>query len=164
MKIDKRSLPSTLERKRKSALAIRDVMSINGKKGATVRWAGHIKIVKSSVATKYSKDPLVQLQKRRFERMRYKARKINAEGSHTFTEWLGLKQKFNNMCLCCKRIEPEVKLTEDHIMPLSMGGSDYIENIQPLCQSCNTRKNAKFVSYLPSSSILNPNGERRVIN
>ncbi|KZE04176.1 HNH endonuclease [Bacillus mycoides] len=69
------------------------------------------------------------------------ARERNAEGSHTLQEWQELKVKFNNKCAICEEEKP---LTKDHIKPLSKGGSDYIENIQPLCRNCNSKKNNKF--------------------
>jgi 5-methylcytosine-specific restriction endonuclease McrA len=49
--------------------------------------------------------------------------------------------------LRCGRIFPLGSLTEDHIIPLSRGGSDCIENIQPLCGSCNDKKGTKIRNY-----------------
>jgi len=80
-------------------------------------------------------------------------KRINESGSsHTFGEWKLLKKQYGYICPCCGLQEPfnnqRIKgLTEDHIIPLSKGGSDYIENIQPLCQSCNSKKHTKIIKY-----------------
>ena len=73
----------------------------------------------------------------------YYLRKSGAEGSFTIGEWELLKKQYGFTCPLCKRTEPNIKLTKDHIIPLSKGGSNFIENIQPLCLGCNARKRDK---------------------
>jgi hypothetical protein len=67
--------------------------------------------------------------------------------SHTFGEWELLKKQYGFTCPSCKGIEPNIVLTEDHIVPLSRGGTDLIENIQPLCLKCNMKKHTKIIKY-----------------
>lgn len=71
-----------------------------------------------------------------------------ARGSHTLQEWNNLKYDHNYTCVACLQCEPKIKLTRDHIRPLTKGGSDYIRNIQPLCGSCNSKKHRRIIKYV----------------
>ena len=75
-------------------------------------------------------------------------RKRAAEGEHSYGEWELLKKQYGYRCPMCLKYEPEIKLTEDHIIPLSKGGSDWIENIQPLCLKCNMKKHDKLIDKI----------------
>ena len=68
-------------------------------------------------------------------------------------EWEDLKRFYNFMCLCCKQQEPFVKLSRDHILPISRGGNDDISNIQPLCRKCNSIKAVKTVDFRSVISV-----------
>ena len=74
-----------------------------------------------------------------------KAQKKANGGKHTLQEWADLKKRFNNTCPSCLKKEPDIKLTRDHIVSISLGGTDNIDNIQPLCGPCNSRKGKKRV-------------------
>ena len=85
---------------------------------------------------------------KRKDRKRIRRERLRkAGGSHTVGEWLDLKAKYNWTCPSCIRKEPEIELTRDHIVAISLGGSDNIENIQPLCRSCNSKKSTVAIRY-----------------
>lgn len=76
------------------------------------------------------------------------ARRRGASGSHTIEEWMKLKQRYGYRCLACGIHESFIGvLHRDHIIPLSCGGTNDIDNIQPLCQPCNSRKFTKTIDY-----------------
>lgn len=102
-----------------------------------------------SSKSKNKKDPNLILDNKRFQNRLYKVRRKGNGGSHTLGEWETLKARYNWTCPGCGKHEPEIKLTEDHIIPISLGGSNNIENIQPLCRSCNSRKHTKIYILKP---------------
>lgn len=51
---------------------------------------------------------------------------------------------YDNRCLACGE---QLPLTIDHVIPISLGGPDTPDNIQPLCKSCNSSKGARYIDY-----------------
>lgn len=80
---------------------------------------------------------------------RRRAKKLENGGNFTDKEWQDLKQFYDYRCLCCEKTEPEIKITVDHIIPVTLGGANSIENIQPLCLICNLSKGTKIIDYRP---------------
>lgn len=52
-------------------------------------------------------------------------------------------------CAQCGKtpLEDNIKLEVDHKVPLDWGGTDELENLQPLCQECNGGKRAFFATF-----------------
>ncbi len=71
-------------------------------------------------------------------------REFAAKGSHSSSEFDALCERYGNICLCCRRSKLLVK---DHVVPLAQGGTNWIENIQPLCRSCNSLKGKASTDY-----------------
>ena len=78
-----------------------------------------------------------------------RAHKAKAGGSFTRQEWHDLCVYYDFTCLRCGRQAPEIELTVDHVVPLSQGGRNSIDNLQPLCRTCNNSKHAKIIDYRP---------------
>lgn len=70
-----------------------------------------------------------------------RARKAGALGEFTAEEFKALCEAFAHRCAYCD--QPCDALTADHVVPLSKGGTNYIDNIVPACKSCNSRKHDK---------------------
>jgi 5-methylcytosine-specific restriction endonuclease McrA len=78
---------------------------------------------------------------------RRRARLLSAGGSFTTQEWLTMLSR-HPVCPRCNRRWEDIPLpprrknavTRDHVLAISKGGRNSIENIQPLCYSCNSKK------------------------
>jgi len=70
---------------------------------------------------------------------RRRAAKANAPiNDLTAAQWETIKAQFGYRCAYCGH--KVKKLTQDHIIPLSKGGSHTMSNIVPACKSCNSKK------------------------
>lgn len=78
---------------------------------------------------------------------RFRAKVAGARNHHTLKEWLDLVKQFDFHCLACGLRFTLDELTTDHIVPLSLGGENSIDNIQPLCSSCNASKRNRTINY-----------------
>ena len=57
----------------------------------------------------------------------------------------------NFICLKCK---DKKFIIPDHIKSASIGGSNSIENIQPICLNCNSAKRTEIIDYRPDNGAL----------
>jgi 5-methylcytosine-specific restriction endonuclease McrA len=83
--------------------------------------------------------------------IRQKRRARHVGGTLTAEQWAWLVKRCGG-CLCCGR--SDVKLTPDHVIPLSRGGPNDLWNIQPLCASCNSRKNTATTDYRSQELLI----------
>ena len=163
------------QHKNKISIALKGGNSTSFKKGATP-WNKGVKGVQAGdkhgmYGKKHTAQSLEKMRKAQRERVErgenklYKDGRCSVEGykliylrnrrarikhnggTHTVGEWENLKAQYNWACPCCYKSEPDIKLTADHIIPLCKGGSNNIENIQPLCLGCNVKKMTKIIKY-----------------
>jgi 5-methylcytosine-specific restriction endonuclease McrA len=78
---------------------------------------------------------------------RSRARRRGAGGDFTAEQWVKMKERYQYTCLCCGKVEPEIRLTVDHVIPIVKDGRHAEENIRPLCGSCNNSKGIRTTDY-----------------
>jgi 5-methylcytosine-specific restriction endonuclease McrA len=125
-----------LEKHREKVHELSDKRSATGRRGAESKWG------------RTSGDPSKTPAQLRSERLAA-ARRI---ASHTTEEWLALVEACGNKCVCCGTPAADLNggsLCKDHITPIYSGGSDGLENIQPMCRNCNSSKGSDAHDYRP---------------
>ena len=70
---------------------------------------------------------------------RQNANSRNALGAFTVAEWQSKLEEHNNQCTYCGEDLGD-KATVDHDIPVSRGGTNYIDNVVPACMTCNLTK------------------------
>lgn len=72
------------------------------------------------------------------------------KATHTKAEWEELRDYFEGCCICG---ETE-NICKDHIKPIYQGGSDGVENLQPLCARCNSSKGPDSTDHRASRAAF----------
>jgi hypothetical protein len=79
---------------------------------------------------------------------RSRAKRFGIQDHFTVEELMKLLAVTGRKCAACGKGEDECRLSIDHIVPLSRGGTNTIENIQILCLPCNQAKADMAISYV----------------
>lgn len=83
---------------------------------------------------------------------------LKVKGSHTYEQWQSLVEQHEHKCYYCGVLttneEGKTKLTRDHILPLSRGGTDDISNVVPSCKSCNGSKGNKTLEEWKRVTVI----------
>lgn len=77
---------------------------------------------------------------RRIDRHNQRARSAGATGTFTTHDWIATCKAHGDRCAGCGKAQHYEALTMDHKVSMGHGGQNTIDNIQPLCASCNTSK------------------------
>lgn len=128
---DGRHKNSKQEGQRVTAREFRDEVSAHGVDGASAKWG--IPVNKQGALT-------------RSQRLT----DARGRGTHTTVEWAELQVLCGHRCVKCGNFE---KIVKDHILPIYREGSDSIENIQPLCDYCNSSKGSESIDYRPEGTL-----------
>ncbi len=120
-----------------------DLFVINDEQFYSVRIIEHLNLIKL-LSDKGKEGAKNRWNNRNENYCRKKALKqaSKIEG-HTEQDWLEMVEYYKGECVRCGTYG----VIKDHIIPLYQGGLDGLNNLQPLCKSCNSSKGADNTDY-----------------
>lgn len=102
----------------------------------------------------YARDTVLRLaHPERATASRHKRRTKLQTSKFPIEQWKNLLKLFGSHCPYCKTSGH--KLTVDHLVPVSAGGTNDIWNLVPCCKPCNSSKGAKDLNdWLPTLTAV----------
>lgn len=94
--------------------------------------------VEAKLAAYREEHPSRLLGKPRTRKAHMEAAK--ALGDHTEREWCAKVRRLGTLCIYCQRKCGKFGPTKDHLVPVSRGGSNGLDNCVPCCKQCNSLK------------------------
>jgi 5-methylcytosine-specific restriction endonuclease McrA len=135
----------------------------NKAKIAETQRLGRIKNIEKAKARQqryYESHKNDELQRSRFNFHKRTSAKLGLHANLTVEEWEYCLSYFNGHCAYCGK---EVELTQEHVIPVSKGGTYTKDNIICACMECNTRKQKKNMQeWLKSQSFFTEEGLYRI--
>lgn len=108
----------------------------------------------------WSQSERGKLSKNLSSQRRRNARK-SVPTNFTANDWELCIDNFNGECAYCGKAK---KLTYEHFVPLSKGGEFTINNIIPVCDSCNKSKNNRnFFDWYPKFKYYSKQREKKIL-
>lgn len=100
-------------------------------------------------------DYAVNPEKYRTVERKRRAQMRGSGGTHTAADLGEILKAQGGRCAYCRADLCKSKRHVDHILPLALGGSNWRENLQYLCQPCNQSKSARDpATYARSIGLL----------
>jgi len=112
----------------------------NGYNFYKIERINEIRIGRSSRRVGFSNERTINNLQRSYRK------RFNTIGYFSFDQWTKLI-KFYCPDLCCIRCKKKGFIIPDHILSASLGGSNDITNIQPICDRCNSTKGKNIIDY-----------------
>ena len=109
------------------------------------RMPDEVKARQKAAVAVWQRTPNGRACGRRSGARRYAQKKTGTEIASTLTadEWAEILARYDSRCAYCNT--EGAPLTQDHVIPLSLGGWHTYANIVPACQSCNSRKGNRIL-------------------
>lgn len=85
---------------------------------------------------------------------RRRARESAVENTFTASDWQTLVARSKHCHWCKKPFSKTRRPTHDHVIPISKGGANTIENSVCACKTCNSRKHNRLVNPATGQGIL----------
>ena len=105
------------------------------------RWRqNHLEYYRVRALDFYRKNSTESKLRNHERRTRRRALLVDA-GSFSVAEWRAKVRSCENKCYYCHVRLTRRSETVDHMIPISRGGSNTVENVVPACLRCNLRKN-----------------------
>jgi len=98
---------------------------------------------KSHIRARQSEWDKNNRESKRSSWKKWNAAKRGGTGSFSSDDW---QETLSVFCFKCAYCGNEENLTQDHVVPLSKGGTHEKSNVVPACKSCNSRKGDKTIS------------------
>jgi 5-methylcytosine-specific restriction endonuclease McrA len=94
------------------------------------------------------------LEKRRHQSRVARARRSGVSCYLTLEQWKDLLRRFNFRCAYCLKRLTKKNRSLDHLIPLTRGGGNTLDNLVPACRRCNQRKNVQTAEQFRQSITL----------